>query len=153
MATFASEVKGQMAAPPAEVFALLTDAARLPEWNARIIRVVDVPPQLVVGAEWVVRLRVLGSEWNSRSVAQTVDPGARVFAHRTQTDDGNPSYALWTWQVGERNGGAEVTVRWDINPKTFWRRRLFAHIRHRQLQKEVRRSLAAADRLLAAEVA
>jgi hypothetical protein len=37
---------------------------------------------------------------------------------------------------------------WELRPKTFWRRTLLARIRHRQLKKEVRASLAAAGALL-----
>ena len=143
-----AEVTGQLEAAPDAVFALLTDVERLPEWNAHIEHIVEAPPALIEGAQWVVKMRAMGSTWDSRSTAQTIDTANRVFTHRTQTDDGNPSYALWTWNVKERPGGSEVSVRWDLHPETFWRRYLLAKIRFRQLHKEVRVSLASADRLL-----
>ena len=40
----------------------------------------------------------------------------------------------------------EVTVSWELYPKSFWRRVLFSKIRHRQLKEEVRDSLRAAER-------
>jgi uncharacterized protein YndB with AHSA1/START domain len=151
--TYQAEITEALAAAPDDVFALLTDIERLPEWNAHIHHVIDAPPSLVHGAQWVVQMRAMGTRWGSRSTAQTIDPETRVFTHKTQTDDGNPSYALWTWRVAEHGGGSEVTVRWELNPKTSFRRHFGAPLRHRQLQNEVRISLDAADRLLADDTA
>ncbi len=151
MSVLRNEVTGRLAAPPDDVFALLVDAARLADWNAHIDHVIDAPDHLTGDAQWVVKIRANGTRWDSRSTLQTLDRTARRFAYRTQTDDGNPSYALWTWNVTARDTGSEVAVRWELHPQTFWRRMLLVRIRHRQLKKEVPASLAAADRLLAAD--
>jgi uncharacterized protein YndB with AHSA1/START domain len=45
--------------PADEIFALLTDTGRLPEWNARIRRMLE-PAPLAPGAEWVVQMQVAG---------------------------------------------------------------------------------------------
>ena len=71
---------------------------------------------------------------------------ARRFVHRSQSDDGNPSYAIWTWEVTPVDGVSELTVRWEGHPETFWRRVLFSRIRSRQLESETRRSLEAVAR-------
>jgi len=149
MTTIRAEATAWLTATPDSVFALVTDIERLPEWNTHIHHVVQAPSRLAEGAEWVVEMRALGTRWDSRSTALAIDPAKRTFAHRTQTDDDNPSYALWTWRVRDHGTGAEVTVKWELHPKTFWRRRLLAAVRHRQLKKETRVSLAAADRILA----
>ncbi len=105
---------------------------------------VDAPEALVEGAEWVVEFRALGQSWHSRSKLVDLDPEARRFAHRSRTDDGNPSWVDWEWRVEGHPTGAEVTVTWDLHPVTFWRRLLFSHLRNRQLARtEVPRSLAA----------
>jgi hypothetical protein len=72
-----------------------------------------------------------------------------VFAYRSGADDGNPSYAIWRWQVDPlEQGGSLVTVSWDLHPATFWRRALLARIRARQLRREVPASIVALTRAL-----
>jgi uncharacterized protein YndB with AHSA1/START domain len=133
-----------VAAAPDAVFRLITAPDRLPEWNRAIVRVVDAPQQLSVGAEWVVQLSALGQSWPSRSTVLELDPGTRHFAYRSQTDDGNPSYADWSWDVADAPGGCEVTVSAALHPTTFWRRVLLARVRDRQLRRrEIPASLGA----------
>jgi hypothetical protein len=77
-------------------------------------------------------------------VLETLDPARRRFEYLAGTDDGNPSRALWTWQVDDDPLGSRVTVSWDLRPITFWRRVLFVRIRGRQLARtEVPGSLRA----------
>ena len=135
-----------VAASPDEVFALITTPERLPKWNAAIVRVVDAPEQLSPGAEWVVQLSALGQSWPSRSTVVAIDPQARHFAYRSQTDDGNPSYADWSWKVADAPGGCEVTVSCTLYPATFWRCAMLSKIRSWQLR---RRELPASLRALA----
>lgn len=132
-----------LSAMPDEVFIRISEIHRLPDWNAAIATIVEQPGQLVVGAQWVVEMHALGQTWHSRSVAETIDPVGRVFAYRSVTDDGNPSYALWTWVVTDHEDGALVTVACELHPRTFWRRVLLVHVRSRQLaHTELTRSLA-----------
>ncbi len=129
-----------------DVFRTLTDVARLPDWNAAIAAVVEQPDQLEVGAQWVVEMHALGRTWHSRSVTEAIDPIRRVFAHRSFTDDGNSSYALWTWVVADHGDGTLVTVACELHPRTFWRRVLLVRIRSRQLaHTELRESLGALE--------
>jgi hypothetical protein len=126
------------------LFRQITNIDQLPEWNDLIQHVVERPAMLERSAEWVVRLKKFGSSWNSRSQVEEHDEGALRFVYRSQTDDGNPSYVVWTWQIANDPDGARVTVGWDLRPKTFWRRVLFAPLRNRDLRKEVPRSIRAA---------
>ncbi len=66
-----------VAAPPDDVFALITTPERLPKWSSAIVRVVDAPDKLQPGAEWVVQLSALGQSWPSRSTVVDIDPQAR----------------------------------------------------------------------------
>jgi hypothetical protein len=140
-------VREVVGAAPKEVFAVVTDLERLPEWNELIQGVVERPAVLAPEAEWVVELRAMGNRWRSRSRVLEYDAGARRFVYRTQTDDGNPSFAIWTWQVDDDPAGARVSVRWELYPETFWRRALLGRIRNRQLHGEVRASIHAASRV------
>jgi uncharacterized protein YndB with AHSA1/START domain len=131
-------------ARPEAVFATLTDVARLPAWNAAMTRVVEQPEDMTVGAQWVVEFRALGQTWHSRSTLEELDVAARRFRYRSSTDDGNPSYAEWAWEVTDDPAGSVVTVRWSLHPVSFWRRVLLVRIRSRQLARgEVPASLAA----------
>jgi uncharacterized protein YndB with AHSA1/START domain len=144
MPEFNGSATARVAARPDEVFDVITDIERLPEWNACIESVVERPASLNADAEWVVKIHVPGMpRWDSRSRVVELDRGARRFVYRTQTDDGNPSFAIWTWEVTPADGDTEVTVRWDVHPETFWRRNLFSRIRRRGLDKEAPESLEA----------
>lgn len=135
-------------APVRDVFALVTDVARLPDWNGIITAVVEQPAALEVGAEWVVELKAMGNSWKSRSRVLALDAIARRFEYRSQTDDGNPSYGDWLWEVDDTGDGAKVTASWDLYPQTFWRRTLLARVRNRQLRSEVNASLRSIERAL-----
>ena len=130
------------------VFALITDLDRLPEWNRAIRRVVERPAALVSGAEWVVVMHPPKMpSWKSRSHVEALEPGVR-FAYRSHTDDRNPSYAHWQWDLAPTGDGTRVTVSWDGYPKTPFRRRIAAPLRSRMLQREAAASLDTIRRTL-----
>jgi uncharacterized protein YndB with AHSA1/START domain len=132
------------------VFRTLTDIARLPEWNDVMTSVIEKPDRLEVGAEWLVEFHALGQTWRSRSVVEEIDGAAHRFVYRSGTDDGNPSYAQWTWTVADDDAGSRVTVAWELHPATFWRRVLLVRSRARQLARNViPASLAALARAVA----
>lgn len=131
-------------AHPDAVYAILTDIGRLPSWNQNMTSVIEHPTALEVAAEWVVEFHALGQTWRSRSTVEELDVVHRRFAYRSRTDDGNPSYARWTWDVAEDPAGSRVSVTWELHPVTFWRRVLLGRIRARQLARtELPASLAA----------
>lgn len=132
-------------APPYEVFDLITDIERLPDWNLEIPRVVDAPAVLEVGAEWVVTIHAMKTHWNSRSRVVDVDRDRWRFAYRSQSDDGNPSHADWRWQLEPTPEGREtrVTVEVDIHPRTFLRKWLLSRLRRSGLRKAMKESLLA----------
>ncbi len=140
-------------AHPDHLFALLADIDRLPSWNTEITAVLDRPATLTPGAEWVVEMHAAGMTWPSRTRLLELDPQQRRFVHRSVSDDGNPSFTIWTWAVTEAAGGARITVTWDPNPRTFWRRHLVVHWRRRCLARQVPRSLRALASLAVATVA
>lgn len=130
-------------APSALVFERITDIDRLPDWNAEVIDVVERPATMHPGAEWVVEIRAMKKHWNSRSRLTELDADGGRFAYRSQTDDGNPSYADWRWQLSPVAGGTRVDVEVDIRPRTFWRIHLFSKVRRPSLAKAMQHSLRA----------
>src|SRR5947209_13410918 len=127
-----------------EVFTALTHVDALPQWNKRIEQILQpLNSALEPGAEWVVKMSVPPATWPSRSRVTVHDPQRWTFEHRTQSDDGNPSYAVWKWVVTAVDEGAQVEVTWSVHPKTFWRRFLLARLRRKQMAEEVPASLAA----------
>jgi uncharacterized protein YndB with AHSA1/START domain len=148
---FGGSVSADVDAPADEVFALLTDTSRLPEWNTRIRRVLEPARRpLAPGAEWVVQMQVPGARWPSRSTAVTYDPGRHLFEHTSRSDDGNPSSALWRWRVTPiPHQRSRIDVSWHVAPRSFWRRALFGKLRRRQMGDEVPASLHALAALLA----
>jgi len=138
-------VSAQVAASPSAVFSIVTDVSRLAEWNEAITDVVEAPEHLEAGSVWKVRLHALGQTWVSKSQVSVIDSVTGRFAYRSQSDDGNPSYVDWEWQVDADPDGSIVTLTADINPITFWRKHLLVRIRRPALRKEMRASLAALD--------
>jgi len=130
-------------ASPGDVFELITDIARLPEWNREIREIHERPAALTPGAQWAVEIHAMGTHWPSRSTVVDYDPVACVFAYRSQSDDGNPSAASWVWRVAPHDRGTEVRVDASVTPETFWRRHLFSKIRSRGLPRAVHVSLNA----------
>ena len=128
-------------APPDDVFGLITDIDRLPEWNREIRAVHERPEALTPGAQWVVEIHAMGTHWRSRSTVIDADREVGLFAYNSQSDDGNPSVATWVWRVSPHPRGTEVHVEASVTPRTFWRRHLFSKIRARVLPKAVHASV------------
>lgn len=149
MRDFHGRAGAHVDATPIAVFDLITDIERLPEWNAAIEAVTDRPAVLDVGAEWVVIMHPPKlPRWKSRSRVEELDRDHLKFAYRTQTDDGNPTYVLWTWRIVAADGGAQVSVSWDAYPKTIGRMFFAPLVRRPQLRREVPASLAAINHFI-----
>jgi hypothetical protein len=132
-----------LAAEPAQVFALVTDVRRLTDWNTHVEQIIEDPgPRLAEGVEWVVQIHAMGTRWPSRSHVSVLDRDGLRFEYTSRTDDGNPSYVVWSWQVAAHDRGSELTVTWAGYPKTFWRRALLARVRSPRLDAEVHASLS-----------
>jgi hypothetical protein len=141
----------QLTASAPDVFDLLVDVGRLPEWNSHVHHVIEQPPgPLAAGVEWVIQMRAMGGRWPSRARALTVDRAALSFEHRSCSDDGNPTYALWSWRVHPAQNGSTLTVTWAVYPRSFWRKLLLARARRPVLAQEVAASLAGMDKYLRA---
>jgi hypothetical protein len=130
-------------ASPVSVLQRVTDIAKLPEWNQAITDVLEQPAQLTPGSVWKVRLHALGQSWVSKSTLLELNETDGRFRYRSQSDDGNPSYADWEWRVQPAGTGSNVTVSVELQPMTFWRRHLLVKLRRPALRKEMHASLVA----------
>jgi hypothetical protein len=131
------------------VFGYLIDVSKLPEWNQAITDVVEAPNRLAPGTTWKVGIHALGKSWVSKSQVSELDPATRRFSYRSQSDDGNPSYADWAWQVdSDDEHGSTVSVTVDLEPMTFWRKHLLVKIRRPALRREMHASLNALNTAL-----
>ena len=130
---------------PETIFRLVTDPSKLPSWNRAITSVVEAPPRLATGSEWKVQMHALGQSWVSRSRVLDLDAPSGRFAYRSQSDDGNPSYADWEWRVVAGDATTRVTVTVDLKPATFWRKHVLVKLRRRSLRREMVDSLDALD--------
>lgn len=129
-------------AAPRTVLDAITCVRRLPEWNAAIESVVEDPGPLKPQSQWVVLLHPNGwPRWRSRSTVDQIDRDAGRFSYTTQTDDGNPSTATWTWHVSPAAAGSELTVAWHLQPRTLGRRTIIGRMRQTMLKREVDASL------------
>ena len=129
-------------AMPGAVLDAITCVHRLPEWNAAIESVIENPGLLGPQSQWVVLMHPDGwPRWRSRSTVDEIDRGAGTFSYTTQTDDGNPSFALWNWQVSPAAAGSELTVAWQLHPRTLGRRTVIGRMRRTMLVREVDASL------------
>jgi hypothetical protein len=128
---------------PVATFERITDIARLPEWNSGITEVLERPERLQPGSIWKVRMRAFGQSWVSTSMLLELRPSDRIFRYRSQTDDGNPSYAEWEWHVEPDDAGSQVAVTVELHPRTFWRKYLLVHLRRIALRREMRASVLA----------
>jgi uncharacterized protein YndB with AHSA1/START domain len=142
MQGFHGKATEHVEATPASIFELITNVARLPEWNNAIESVAEQPQSLDKDAEWLVVMHPRRMpKWRSKSTVQEIDRDARRFAYRTVNADGNPSFTLWRWEVAPEDTGSRVTVSWDVHLSTWDRKLLAGPIRRNQLRKEVEASL------------
>ena len=144
MKEFHGRATAHVPAAAPEVFELITDVDRLPEWNRAIESVVEQSPELTEGSAWTVTMhppRI--PRWRSISRAETVDRDELRFAYETRNADGNPSFVKWAWRVVPDGAGADVTVTWRAQLETLDRKLLAGPMRKRQLAREVPQSLVA----------
>jgi hypothetical protein len=66
-------------APPEQVWALLTDFSRMPDWSPELVRMVPLKPGGLRVGQWYLGVnRRKAVVWPTRSVVAAVDPGRRL---------------------------------------------------------------------------
>ena len=96
---------------PADVFALLIDVHRLPEWATTVVETRDLShPSLQVGCTFRQAFRLLGREFDSKWRVTTFEPPHRIAYSATSTKGGSLEM---TQTVRPDGDGSEV--RFDID--------------------------------------
>ncbi len=130
------ERTGFVGAGASEVFDLVADRARAPEWVPGLTRVWDLTPREPgVGQRWKWRYEVLGIPFEGEAEMTGFEPG-RECRFRTS----GLVTSVWTYAVKPAAGGSEVTVAVDYElADSLWGRigdRLaFARINEGQAEK------------------
>lgn len=95
-----------VAAPPARVWAALTDLRRMPEWSPELVRMVPLTPGgLRVGQQYVGLNRRKAVLWPTRSVVAVLEP------ERTLAWDTRSSGARWIYELSPEGSGTRVVQR------------------------------------------
>ena len=93
-------------APPAQVWAVLTDFSRMPDWSPELVRMVPLKGGGLRVGQWYLGInRRKAVVWPTRSVVAQVEPG------RVLTWDTTSSGARWIWELTPDGAGTRVVHR------------------------------------------
>ena len=98
-----------MDASPEEVYALVADVTRMPEFSSELVgcRWLDGATEAAVGARFVARNKVArGPSWSNKPVITALEPGRSISWARTEPFAGTVE---WTYRFEPHEGGAKVT--------------------------------------------
>jgi uncharacterized protein YndB with AHSA1/START domain len=110
-----------VAAPPARVWALLTDLSRMPEWSPELVRMLPLKPGGLRVGQWYLGVnRRKAVVWPTRSVLAVLEPG-RELAWDTKS-----SGARWIWEISPDGEGTRVVHRRPVPDGVTLLSRLFA---------------------------
>lgn len=110
-----------VAAPPEQVWALLTDLGRMPQWSPELVAMLPLKPGGLRVGQWYLGLnRRKAVVWPTRSVVAVLEPG------RTLAWDTTSSGARWIWEVSPEGDGTRVVHRRPVPGHITLLSKLFA---------------------------
>jgi len=99
-------------APPARVWAALTDLTRMPRWSPELLRMVPLKPGgLKVGQQYLGLNRRKAVIWPTRSVVAALEP------EQTLAWDTKSSGARWIYELSPDGAGTKVVHRRPVPRK------------------------------------
>ncbi len=108
-------------APPEQVWALLTDFSRMPDWSPELVRMVAMKPGGLRVGQWYLGInRRKAVVWPTRSVVAEVEPGRRLVW------DTRSSGARWIWELAPEGAGTRVVHSRPVPRKLTGMSHLFA---------------------------
>lgn len=94
---------------PQEVYALVSDIARTPEWSQQCVRCTwDDTDGPAVGATFTGTNEVPGRTWTTRSTVVAADPGAE-FAWEV-----GAGFVFWGYRMTPEGDGTTLTESWEF---------------------------------------
>ncbi|MGO4256693.1 SRPBCC family protein [Marmoricola sp. RAF53] len=121
--TAARELRAEttIAAPPAEVWAALSDFSRMPEWSPELVRMLPLKRGgLKVGQQYLGINRRKAVVWPTRSVVAVLEPG-EALAWDTRS-----SGARWIYELAADGDGTRVVHRRPVPGDLTVMSKLFA---------------------------
>jgi uncharacterized protein YndB with AHSA1/START domain len=110
-----------IAATPAQVWTVLTDFSRMPDWSPELVTMKALKPGgLKVGQQYLGVNRRKAIAWPSRSVVAVVEP-ERVLAWDTRS-----SGARWIYELSADGAGTRVVQRRPVPKKLTALGKVFA---------------------------
>ncbi|MFL6021961.1 MAG: SRPBCC family protein [Marmoricola sp.] len=112
-----------IAAPPATVWAALTDLSNMPDWSTELVAMVPLKPGgLKVGQQYLGLNRRKAVIWPTRSVV------AQVEAEKALAWDTKSSGARWIYELSPDGAGTKLVHRRPVPRKLTLLSRLFAPV-------------------------
>jgi hypothetical protein len=108
------EVSTVVAADPADVYALVSDVTRTPEFSPEVVRCtwLDGATGPAVGARFeAVNAAAAGRSWRNRPVVTVADPGREFAFSRTEPFAGT---IVWRYRLDPVQGGTRVTESYTV---------------------------------------
>lgn len=109
------EVSAYVAAPPAEVYAVVADVTRMPELSPEIAacRWLNGATEPEVGARFEAtnRAGARGKSWRNRPVVTIADPGREFAFSRTESFAGT---VVWRYRFTREGTGTRVTESYEV---------------------------------------
>ncbi len=136
-----------IAAPADEVWAILSDYRRDPEWRTGVLVMEPTPPgPAQPGTTTHERMRLGGRTYVNDGVVDTVEPGRRLTWHTTEGADADGARAVEPLT----DGTCHVTLSLRVRPHGA--EALMAPVVRRMLDRNLRRDLDALAALVTAAV-
>ena len=107
------EVRRHVAAAPEQLYALVSDVTRTPEWSPEVIecRWLDGATGPVVGARFVARNRRRWLTWPNKPVVEIAEPGREFTVARTEPGGGT---IRWSFRLRPDGAGTELTEGYEV---------------------------------------
>ena len=110
-----------IAAPPAKVWALITDTSRMPDWSPELVKMLPLKGGGMRQGQWYLGInRRKAVVWPTRNVVGVLEPG------RSLAWDTTSSGARWIWELSASGEGTHVVHRRPVPTKLTWVSRVFA---------------------------
>jgi uncharacterized protein YndB with AHSA1/START domain len=112
-----------VAAPPARVWALLSDVSHMGEWSPELVRMIPLKRGGLRPGQWYLGInRRKGVFWPTRSVVAVVEPG------RTVAWDVKTNGTRWIWELRPEGEGTRVVHRRPVPQRITTLSNVFARM-------------------------
>lgn len=116
-------VEATIAAPPATVWALVTDTSRMPDWSPELVRMLPLKPGGMRRGQWYLGInRRKAVLWPTRNVVGVLEAG------RSLAWDTTSSGARWIWEIVPSGEGTHVVHRRPVPGRLTLMSAVFARL-------------------------